>query len=506
MRRPIAVGLAGAVVVGTTTLTGMTAQAEPGLEFGPCPEDVSKPHPDMRCATVTVPVNHAEPDGPKIDMLISKLPARKPDQRQGSLLVNPGGPGGPGVSFAGSLSEALPGPVRDSYDLIGFDTRNTGHSTPIHCVDPAKHWKNPLPDPDAPEMREKHWQRAEHYAQQCQKQAGKYLPHLTTPNNARDMDVIREALGEDKISYLGYSYGTYLGAVYGELFPQRVDRMILDSAVDPGTSEIWYRNNLNQNIAAQKRLGRYFDWIARYDNVFHLGTNRAQVREAWQSIQDDLRNQPHGKLGPWEFVGVTFDALYGESSWVPLAQALSAYHNDGNDQGLKDQVVPMDKAAENSNAIYNAVECADAPWPQDRRKWEHDARRIAKDHPLAAWYNQWYNATCKDWPAPSQEPMKITGADVPEVLVFNSLHDVATPYEGAKHMHESLPSSTLITAEAGKHGVYALANNPEANRIGTDYLMNGTVPQDNVTIPGHPLPNPNDPASVETAKRMIELR
>jgi pimeloyl-ACP methyl ester carboxylesterase len=496
VRRSIALGLAGAAFV-TTTAIGSVAQAAPheaGLQFGPCPEDIGKPYPQMQCAPLDVPLNYAKPNGEKVRLTVSKLPAKDPAKRRGSLVTNPGGPGGPGIAFNGKLAEALPPEVLESYDLIGFDTRNTEHSTPITCVEPAEFWKNPLPDPDAPGARATHWQRAQQYADGCQERAGKYLPHLTTPNNARDVDQIRQALGEDKISYLGYSYGTYLGAAYGQLYPQHVDRMILDSAVNPDPSTIWYQVNLNQDVAAQKRLGLFFDWIARHDATFHLGTDRAQVQAAWDGIQADLRVKPHGPLGPWELTETTFSALYGESGWIPLAEAMSAYRH-GDDGKLVGGVSMKDRAAETENAIYTAVECADAPWPTDQNGWERDSEELSKDHPLAAWYNSWGVAACSKWHGPHQEPIKITGEGLPPVLMFNSVDDVATPYDGAQVMHRSLPSSLFVTEEnAGKHGVFALAKNDAANRIGADYLVHGALPDHDISIPGHPLPDPTRPA------------
>ncbi|WP_223838946.1 alpha/beta hydrolase [Saccharopolyspora pogona] len=499
MKRSIALGLAVTAVLTGTAVTGVIAQAAPGLQFGTCPEDISKPHPQMQCANVEVPLDYDAPNGEKLQLLVSKTPARKPEARRGSLLVNPGGPGGPGIAFAGSLSGRLPAEVLDSYDLIGFDTRNTAHSNPVTCVDPAIFWKNPLPDPDSPQTREQNWRRAQEYADGCQQRADKYLPHLNTSTNARDLDRIREALGEQKISYLGYSYGTYLGAVYGQLFPEHVDRMILDSAVNPDTSEVWYRNNLNQNIAAQLRLGRYFDWIARHDQVFHLGTDRARVQAAWDGIQAELRKAALGKLGPLEFIDITFMALYGENNWTALAEAIADFRLRNDDHKLVAQVSTKDAAAENENAIYNAVECADAPWPTSRREWERDSAELAANNPLGAWYNSWGVAPCRVWHGPRQQPVKITGEGLPPLLVFNSEYDVATPYAGAVEMHRSLPSSVLVTEkEAGKHGVWALAGNADADRIGTDYLVRGVVPSGNVSVPGHPDPDPKNPAAART--------
>ncbi|RRO18917.1 alpha/beta hydrolase [Saccharopolyspora rhizosphaerae] len=496
MKRSIALGMAAVAALALAPAAASTAAARPATQFGPCPEDIAAPYPQLRCATIDVPLDHAHPDGEQVQLLVSKLPARNPQARRGSLLVNPGGPGGPGAEFAGTLGGRVPTGVRDSYDLVGFDTRHTAHSTPIRCVDPAQHWVSPLPDPDSSATREENWRRAQAYADGCAQRAGKYLPHLNTPTNARDMDRVRAALGEQKISFVGYSYGTYLGAVYGQLFPERVDRMVLDSSVNPDTSEIWYRNNLSQDVAAQRRLDHFFGWVARHDRTFHLGTEQRAVEAAWQRTQAELQRAPRGPLGSAELVEITFNALYGESSWQPLAQALADFQLRGNDRALAAMITPKDAPAENGNAVYTAVECADAPWPARRAEWERDSRRMASEHPFAAWFNSWSVAPCRTWQTPRQQPTKITGEDLPPVLMFNSEHDVATPHAGAVEMHRSLPSSLLVTErDAGKHGVFALAGNGEADRIGADYLVSGGLPPQDIAIPGHPEPDPLAPAA-----------
>ena len=502
MRRSIALGLAAAAAV-TTTSTPASAGPEPAERpalplpppavFGPCPADIAKQSPQARCATVTVPLDYSHPGGEQIPLLVSKIAARDTAHRRGSLFVNPGGPGEGGAAFAGEMARTLPPQVRDDYDIIGWDTRNTEHSAPITCADPGTYWKNPLPDPDDPAARDEHWRRAQQYADGCHQRAGKYLPQLTTVTNARDIDRIRQALRQPAISYLGYSYGTYLGANYGQLFGEHVDRMILDSSVDP--SGVWYRDNLNQDYAAQQRLDRFYDWAARYDQVFHLGTTREQVAAAWHGVQDELRKQPRGPLGPWEFVDMTFQALYGEKSWTPLARGLDAFRNHGDPRGLTAQIQTKDRSAETSNAIYNAVECADAPWPRSRPQWERDSAQVAGEAPFAAWFNSWGVAPCASWHGPHHQPLKIDGAGMPPVLMFNSVNDVATPYRGAQRMHAALPTSTLVTEQnAGKHGVFALAGNRDADAIGTDYLINGSLPDGDTSIPGHPLPDPTRPA------------
>lgn len=502
------VGVISAVglTIGTVGITPAQAAPEPGgsLQFGACPQDVSSRYPALTCATMNLPLDYSNPDGEKIQLMVSKSAARNPAKRRGVLVINRGGPGGTGVDYAGAIAKRLPAAVADAYDVIGFDPRGVAHSTPIECVDPKKYWVAPFPDPDSPTARDALWAKAKEYADGCEAKAGKYLSHLTTPNVARDIDQIRVGLGEQKINYLGYSYGTYLGAVYGKLFPQNVDRMILDSSVNPDRSGVWYNDNLSQDYAVVQRRNQFYDWAAKYDGVFHLGTTREQVDAAWNTVLTDLRKGPHGVLGPWEFIGGTFSDMYSEAGWIPFAKGISDFVNKHDDKALISQVGDnTTDAAENSNAIYNAVECIDAPWPRNHHRWENDAKEIARTAPMGAWYNSWGVAPCADWRAPSVRPLKIDGAGLPPVLMFNSVNDPATPYEGALQMHESIPSSVFVTEkDAGKHGIFAsagLANNPAADAIGTAYLVDGRLPASDTSIPGHPLPDPTQPASRQAA-------
>lgn len=195
-----------------------------------------------QCAKIKVPLDYSRPGGKKIELAISRIKTSTASERRGVLLLNPGGPGGEGLSMPLMMEPELPKSVKRRYDLIGFDPRGVGQSSPVSCglTDKEREWQRPYkPATFAKDVK---WART--VAEKCRAKGGDKLRHLTTRNTARDMDVIRSVLGEKKISYLGYSYGTYLGAVYTQMFPKRADRFVLDSAVDPqriwrGMIQVW---------------------------------------------------------------------------------------------------------------------------------------------------------------------------------------------------------------------------------------------------------------------------
>ena len=252
--------------------------------------------PRLQCASLRVPLNYARPGGRKITLALTRLPATAPPgQRQGVLLVNPGGPGGPGRSMAANVGQGLDPSVAADYDIIGFDTRGTGASVPaLHC-DPG-FFARPRPDyiPATRAAERTLVSRARGYAADCQRKYGWLLPYMTTRDIARDLDSIRVALGQKQISYFAFSYGTYIGQVYATMFPGRVRRMVLDSTVDP--AGVWYTDNLHQDYAFQGRIEAFFSWAARYDSTYRLGATAAAVSQSWHAARQRLAGPPRSPI------------------------------------------------------------------------------------------------------------------------------------------------------------------------------------------------------------------
>ena len=268
--------------------SGGSSSGQPALAWRPCPAVGN----GLQCASLQVPLDYGKPDGRKITLALSEAPATAPaSRRQGVLLVNPGGPGGTGRSLASFVASGLDPAVAAEYTIVGFDTRGVGASVPaMHC-DPS-FFAGPRPNyiPATTAAEQVLIGRAKAYAAACQRKYGWLLPYMTTENIARDMDSIRAALGQQKISYFAYSYGTYIGQVYATLFPSRVARMVLDSTVDPqGT---WYADNIAQDYGFQGRMQAFFAWVASHDDVYQLGTSAAQVSQAWHRARADLLAHP----------------------------------------------------------------------------------------------------------------------------------------------------------------------------------------------------------------------
>ncbi|MEU5810430.1 MULTISPECIES: alpha/beta hydrolase [unclassified Streptomyces] len=482
--------------------------ARAGIQWKDCPADWGFAAP-IQCGWVKVPLDYAKPFGKTIDIAVDRaVSTGTKDERQGALLYNPGGPGGSGMRFPRRSTTKSPLWVNTAkaYDFVGFDPRGVGHSTPISCVDPQEAVKVPKADPVPDTEADKTAQRklAAEYADGCKERSGEMLPHMTTPNTARDMDVIRAALGEKKLNYLGVSYGTYLGGVYATLFPTHVRRMIVDSVVNPSTDNIWYEANLDQDVAFQMRWNDWQDWVAKNDASFHLGDTRAKVEAKWQQLRAQAKAKPLGGVaGPAELINFFQSAPYYDSSWVPVAQAFSAWAA-GDEKPLVEAITPDmsdiqgNIATENGNAVYTAVECADAKWPTSWAKWDADNTALHAKYPFMTWANAWMNLPCATWKSKQHKALEV-GAKrgLAPVLIVQSERDAATPYEGAVELHRRLAGSRLITEQgAGSHGVTSLVN-PCINTRVDDYLLKGKVDAKDVLCGSHAAPVAPAPAAAK---------
>nr|WP_112465315.1 alpha/beta hydrolase [Streptomyces triticisoli] len=476
--------------------------ARAGIDWQDCPADWGLAKP-IQCGWVSVPVDYAKPYGKQIKLAVDRIGnTGTKKERQGALVYNPGGPGGSGLRFPARVTSKNPiwANVAKAYDFVGFDPRGVGHSAPISCTDPQEFAKAPKPDPVPDSEADKRVQRklAREYAEGCYERTGRtMLQQMTTANTVRDMDVIRAALGEKKLNFLGVSYGTYLGAVYGTMYPDHVRRMVVDSVVNPARENIWYQANLNQNTAFEVRWKDWQDWVARNDATFHLGTTRAEVQAKWLELRATAKKNPiGGVVGPNELISFFQSAPYYDSAWVPVATVFSKYVA-GDTQALVDAAAPdlSDTAgnisSENGNAVYTAVECTDAKWPTSWQKWDRDNTRLHRTAPFMTWANAWMNLPCATWPVKQRTPVNVrTGKGLPQVLIVQSERDAATPYAGAVELHKRFKGSRLITEkDAGSHGVTGLANPCVNDRVDA-YLLTGRLDREDVTCAPHATPKP----------------
>ncbi|WP_093838250.1 alpha/beta fold hydrolase [Streptomyces aidingensis] len=484
--------------------TAAARAATAGVDWRPCPEEERLPRP-VECGTVTVPLDYADPAGETIELHLSRLPAAGPaEERQGSLVYNPGGPGGNGMVFPLyplALDDPLWQDLSQAYDFVGFAPRGVAPSAPLSCQDPEEFTRGPNPAPAVPSFgfKRKMNDRAAAYAAGCHDHRGEDLAHFSTPAAARDLHVIRAALGEERLTYFGVSYGTYLGAVYATLFPGSVRRMVLDSVVNPDPALIWYRSNLLQSRAFEFRWQDWKEWVAGHHEVYGLGEDADQVQRAFDDARAALGREPlGGTVGPKELHNTFLAAAYTQRLWPALAETLAAYRT--GDTGplyrrARPATGPAAAEAENGNAVYTAVECNDAPWPREWGRWDADHTAMALIAPFETWENGWLNLPCAYWPVPFGRPVDVRArpGELAPVLLLQSTEDAATPYAGALEARRRLPGSSLVVEEnSGEHGV--AGGNDCVDALLTGYLLDGRTPGEQTRCPGRPLPEPSGTA------------
>jgi pimeloyl-ACP methyl ester carboxylesterase len=480
---------------GTSTAAAGLAPAGT-LNWHPCRVQGAR----IRCASLRVPLNYRDPAGRKITLALSEVPASAPAaQQQGDLLVNPGGPGASGLPWSVIVAERLDHNVSSEYNIIGFDPRGVGASVPaLHCNPSFFAGVRPDYIPANQRAEQVLIGRARLYAADCERRYGWLLPYMTTADAARDMDAIRAALGQEQISYLGYSWGTYLGQVYATLFPHRLRKMVLDSVVDP--RGVWYADNIGQDYAFEGRIRAFYAWAATHDAVYHLGSTEAQVEQAWYRARAMLKAHPifgvsGPMVGPDEFDDTFQQGGYLNAYWPVLALALSFYLHGHATDPMISIYKALGAQNENEFAVYNAVECSDVNWPRDWAKWDADTRRVYRTAPFMAWDNAWFNAACAFWPVrgPAQ-PLQIRGAGLPGILMIQGTLDAATPYAGALVARRALPTARMVVVlRGGNHG-QSLAQPPNTCVDGylNRYLGTGALPSRpglvNAVCPATPLP------------------
>ncbi|MEU9103335.1 alpha/beta hydrolase [Streptomyces xanthophaeus] len=447
-------------------------------------------YPTLQCASLKVPLDHDLPAGRQISLALTRV-RHTAATSQGPLLVNPGGPGGSGRSLAGFVASALPKDVAAQYDVIGFDPRGVGRSEPaLDCGN--GHFSPVRPDsvPRDAATERANLKRVRSFAESCRDKHADVLPHIGTVSAARDLEVLRTALGAEQISYFGYSYGTYLGAVYAKLHPGKVRRLVLDSVVDPGG--VWYEDNLAQDRAFDARHKAFLAWVAQHDATYGLGTDPARVEERWYAMREAVRRTPAGaKVGPSELEDTYMPGGYFNGYWPNLAEAFSAYAVKGDPKPLVaayGRFGAVEPSAGNGYSVYTAVQCRDSAWPKDWNRWRADMWRTHAEAPFMTWNNAWYNAPCAFWPTESLQAPDVTNDALPPALLLQATEDAATPFGGALSMRDKLKGAALVVEEGGgNHGI-ALSGNKCLDEKVAAYLRTGQAAD--ATCPAQAAPKP----------------
>jgi pimeloyl-ACP methyl ester carboxylesterase len=430
----------------------------------------------LTCALVRAPLDYTKPDGTAVTLAVARRPATG-DRRLGTLFINPGGPGGSGTSYVSYFqADGL-----SAYDIVGWDPRGVGASTPVSCMGPADldrfYAMDSSPD-DASEWRI--WLAAvQAFGQSCLKRSGELLQHISTTETVRDLDLLRGLVGDPKINYFGSSYGTEIGALYAELYPERVGRMVLDGAVD-----ISGKQTITQTEGFERALNNFAGWCAAQQ--CRLGEKRTEVLSRIKSYLEQLDQRP-AKVGgrmlsqQQGVEGVFYSMYGGQSSWAQLRDALVAAIFDNDASGLlalgdRSNFRREDGSYVQINYSFPAVRCLDS---QDTsvREAEKQYERVAKAAPVLGRLGG-ADLTCPLWPvAPAPRQPPIDGAGAPPIVVIGTTGDPATPYEYAVDMARRLKSGVLVTYRGEGH--LAFGSSGCVRQLVIDYLVQGRVPADN---------------------------
>ncbi|MGW7050536.1 alpha/beta hydrolase [Streptomyces sp. NPDC054887] len=442
----------------------------------------------FQCATLKAPLDYSEPERADIKLSVSRKKATGPGKRLGSLLVNPGGPGGSAVGYLQAYAAiGYPAPIRARYDMVAVDPRGVARSEPVECLTGKEMDAYTQVDQTPDDQRETGALVTSYksFAAGCQQRSAALLPHVSTVETARDMDILRAVLGDRKLNYVGASYGTFLGATYAELFPARVGRLVLDGAMDPSLSA---RDMSRDQTAGFETAFRSFaaDCVRRKDCPLGTGTP-ADAGKRLKGFFNKLDAKPV-RTGQSRLLGESLAttgviaAMYDESAWAELRTALTrASGGDGAALlALADSY--YERAADGSyqNLMYAnaAVNCLDlAPaftGPDDVRA---ALPIFEKASPVFGRGLAWASLNCGYWPTKATgTPHRIAAKGAAPIVVVGTTRDPATPYKWARSLAGQLASGTLLTYEGDGHTAYGRGSDCVDTAINT-YLLEGTPPK-----------------------------
>ncbi|MFF9690068.1 alpha/beta hydrolase [Streptomyces sp. NPDC014623] len=479
----------------TTTTEELTSQK---LDWKPCPAPNqaqgggTSPSPlpggaAWECSFMDVPLDYADPGGRTIELALIRAAARNQDRRIGSLIFNFGGPGASGVATLPSFGTAYD-TLRTRYDLVGFDPRGVGRSEGVECSDDrtldARYEQDGTPD-DAEEEKA-FVDDQESYIADCEENSGDELPYVGTTNAARDMDLMRQVLGDDKLYYFGISYGTELGGVYAHLYPGKVGRAVLDAVVDPEEDSL--QSSLGQAEGFQLALDNFTADCAGRDDCRLPGATAQEVQDWIARLLAQLEKKPVPGLGERELTqtqattGIA-SALYSEETWPLLEQGLD--EADGDNGGLLLALADSlngrseDGRYDNSNAANTAINCADSKQRFTLEQTRKALPGFRKVSPVFGDYLAWGLMSCTGWPVEGAwDTPDVSAPGSAPILVIGNTGDPATPYAGAKAMAAELGEGVGIelTYKGEGHGAYN-GGNTCVQRAVDGYLIEGKVPE-----------------------------
>ncbi|MFD7952417.1 alpha/beta hydrolase [Streptomyces ardesiacus] len=450
--------------------------------------------PGFQCATMKAPLDYAKPTEGDVRLAVARKKATGPGKRLGSLLVNPGGPGGSAIGYLQQYAGVgYPAKVRAQYDMVAVDPRGVARSEPVECLDGREMDTFTQTDttPDDAGETDALVDAYKKFAEGCGADAPKLLRHVSTVEAARDMDVLRAVLGDEKLNYVGASYGTFLGATYAGLFPDRTGRLVLDGAMDPSLPA--RRMNLEQTAGFETAFQSFAkDCVKRSDcPLGGKGTSPEQVGKNLTSFFDDLDAKPipagdadGRRLTESLATTGVIAAMYDEGAWQQLRESLTSAMKEKDGAGLlilSDSYYERGADGGYSNLMYAnaAVNCLDLPAafssPDEVRDALPDFEKVS---PVFGQGLAWASLSCAYWPVkPTGEPHRIEAAGAAPIVVVGTTRDPATPYRWAQALAGQLSSGRLLTYEGDGHTAYGRGSACIDSAINT-YLLTGTAPED----------------------------
>ncbi|MFB4285310.1 MULTISPECIES: alpha/beta hydrolase [unclassified Nonomuraea] len=479
MKKPIVTLLLGAAFLTACAAepsapAGEKAAGAGAVAWGKCTDLVGPdgkqltPGPGVECGTLQVPLDHARPDGDKIGLALIRVKAG--GDRLGSLVFNFGGPGGSGVDTLAVAATTF-GKLGSRYDLVSFDPRGVDRSSGVRCGGEIGKLLSAGADADQDKL-------AREFAAACQKDSGKVLPHVGTVNAAKDLDLLRTALGDRQLNYFGFSYGTHLGAVYATHFPKNVGRFVLDGGFDPTVT-------FEERVLTQaKGFDGAFEAFAEdcVAQSCELGADPAAVEKTVEDLLDGLKTKPI-KVGDRELTYglgqlAVITPLYAKQTWPMLEQAVAAARK-GNATVLL--ALADAYTGRRANGTYTtmmtslaAINCADTTERPTAAQAAAIDAKVRKIFPILS--GEASIGACAHWPAPGDDAAKrIDATGSGPIVVIGGKGDPATPYQWSTRLTEQLKTGVLVTYEGEGHGAYLSGNECVTTTV-ESYLLEGKLP------------------------------
>lgn len=487
-----------AVMIGfTMAVTAPQAEAKPDgltvpkLDWHPCGDQV----PGFDCATARVPLDYDRPGGQTTQIALARKPATDQAHRVGSVFLNPGGPGGSGVGFAFDFAEQFSASLQGKFDVIGFDPRGVGDSDPLHCFkDQGEANAFQAAVPVFPYLREQERPYFDHYrslASLCQKNDATIAKHMSTADVARDLDLLRRAVGDKKLTYLGFSYGTFLGNTYASLFPDNIRAMVIDGVLDPA---LW--SSGKQILSDRTNTAQEFTEFLRLCDAAGAACPFASPQGSaarWDALAKAVRAHPVD-LGDGDIlyydklIGQAANAMYAPESWLNFAAVANFFANAALGDGQQAKAANKTREADYDNSFdaYSGNVCADTEFPRSFETYSSTGRFAEAGSRFGPFW-WWNNAACADWPVNAD---RFTGpwrakTSAP-VLVVGNHFDGVTGFAGAQASHRFLQGSRLLAYAGWGHTAYGRSSC--VTGYVDQYLLTGALPAEGTVCPANPNP------------------